>query len=376
MAVLAGGARLLADTPAPAAEPDAGRPSLEAPLALRGQFPLGLPFIDLTPRTAYLAGAGVMRWRIDLSYLSTHAASDALLETFSSESTRPPDGRVTETVLVDTAATTSSRHAYYVDGETARMTIGMTWGVSRRVEIDATLPLLAHGGGVLDSAINEFHSSFHLPDGGRPDFANDQYVVGLTDDGETLFLGEAPQGLGMGDLLLEARVALSGGHERRHAVAAVGAIEIPTGDPDRLDGNGTVDVAAGVEATWRAVRSTWNMGAAYAIPGTFDPAPGLAPRNRIAGYVSAAVLLENRWSALFALHGVTGPFGREQGGSLGGTSLETSIGFRHQATGGGVFEMAVLENLTSEHNVPDVGFYLAWGFAPTGSSRVNALNPP
>lgn len=340
------------------------REPLEAPLALRGQFPLGMPFIDLTPRTAYLAGAGVFRWRLDLSYLSTHAASDALLEEFSSEATRPPDGRVTESVLADTAAATSSGHAYYVDGETARMTVGLTWGLSRRVELDATLPLLAHGGGVLDSAINEFHSTFHLPDGGRPDFSNDQYVVGLTDDGVSVFLGESPQGLGPGDLLLESRVALGGGTGRGYAVSAVASVELPTGDPDRLDGNGSVDVAAGVEATWRAVRSTWSAGAAYAVPGTFDPAPSLAPRNRIAGYVVAAVLLEKRSSALFALHAVAGPFGREQGGSLGGTSLETSIGFRHLTTGGGVFEGAILENLTSDHNVPDVGFYLGWGFRP------------
>ncbi len=270
---------------------------------------------------------------------------------------------MTEQVLRQTAAADPSGHAYYVDGETARLTLGLAWGVSRRIEFDATLPVVAHGGGVMDSAINQFHDFLNLPDGGRPDFANDQYVIGLADESGTVYLGAAPSGVGLGDLALELRVALARPAGDRFALAATGSIELPTGDADRLDGNGSVDVAAGLEATWRAERSTWHFGGGYALPGSFDPAPGLAPRNRIAAYASSAILLRSRNSALIALHAVTGPFGREQGGSLGGTSIETSFGFRHLTAGGGSFEAALLENLTASHNVPDVGFYLAWGFA-------------
>ena len=272
---------------------------------------------------------------------------------------------MTEPVLRQTAAADPSGHAYYVDGETARLTVGLAWGVSRRVELDATLPIVAHGGGVLDSGINQFHDFLHLPDGGRPDFANDQYVVGLTDAGGTVYLGEAPSGAGLGDLALEARVALARPADDRFALAATGSIELPTGDPDRLDGNGSVDAAAGLEATWRADRSTWHLGGGYALPGRFDPAPGLAPRNRISAYASSAILLRSRNSVLIALHAVAGPFGREQGGSLGGTSIETSFGYRHLTAGGDSFEAALLENLTASHNVPDVGLYLGWGFGTT-----------
>jgi len=343
---------------------DDGRAHLEAPLGLRGQFPLGLPFIDLMPRSAFLEERRTWRLHLDLSYVSTHATSDAMLELYADATTRPPDGRVTEAILTDTAATDPSGHAYYVDGETARMTVDFTWGLSRRVELNATLPLLTHSGGFLDPTINEFHDFLHLPDGGRPDFAVDQYVVGLTDDGETVFLGGAPGGIGLGDLLLEARVALARPPGDRFALAATGSIELPTGDADRLDGNGAVDFAGGLEATWRVKRSTWHAGGAYAIPGRFDPAPGLAPRNRIAAYASTAILVGERRSFVIALHGVTGPFGRESGGSLGGTSLETSFAYRQRTSSGGVFEAALLENLTASHNVPDVGIYLGWGFAP------------
>ena len=361
---MAAGGAVHAAPPAEESRP-AGRGRLEAPLELRGQFPLGIPFIDLVPRTAFLAGGGAIRWHADLSYLSTHATSDAMLDLFASDATRPADGLVTEPLLLDTAAGDPSGHAYYVDGETARLSVGVAWGVSRRLEIDATLPLLAHDGGVLDAAIDEFHDVLNLPDGGRPDFASDQYVIGLTDDGETLFLGEAPSGLGLGDLAIEARVALARPAGDRFALAAFGSIELPTGDPDRLDGNGSVDYAAGLEATWRMVRSTWHAGGGYALPGRFDPAPGLAPRNRIAAYASTAILFNGGTSFLIGLHAVTGPFGREAGGSLGSTSIETSFGFRHLTRAGSTFEAAFLENLTADHNVPDVGIYLGWGFAPS-----------
>jgi hypothetical protein len=353
---------LAATPPDDTASGERGR--LEAPLPLRGQFPLSLPFIDLVPESAFIAAHGTLRWHIDLSYLSTHATSDAMLERFATESTRPADGRVTEQVLVDTAATAPSGHAYYVDGETARMTLGLAWGLGGRVTLEATLPLLAHGGGFLDPSINQFHDWFNLPDGGRPDFANDQYVIGLTDDGTTLFRGEAPSGLGVGDLALETRVALARPAGDRFALAGVGTVELPTGGTGRLDGNGSLDAAAGLEATWRAKRSTWHVGGAYAFIGRFDPAPDLAPRDRVAAYASTAILLQSRNSVLLGLHAVTGPFGREHGGSLGRMSFETSFGFRHLTTDGGLFEAAFLENLTADHNVPDVGFYLGWGFSP------------
>lgn len=368
-ALSAGTTPAAAEAPASPAPPAVERDRRDAPLPLRGQFPLGLPFIDLIPRSAFLAPRGSLRWHVDLSYLSTHAASDNMLERFASDSTRPPDGRVTEAVLRDTAAASPSGSAYYVDGETARMTAGIAWSPGDRLTLEATLPLLMRTGGFLDSTINHFHDRLHLPDGGRPDFADDQYVVGLIDAGTTLFLGEAPTGVRLGDVALEARLRIARPAGDRFALAAVGSIELPTGDPDRLDGSGSVDGAAGLEATWRMARSTWHAGGAYAFLGRFDPAPDLAPRNRLSAYASTAILIRDRNSIIFSLHGVTGPFGREPEGSLGQPSFETSFGYRRLTNGGGTFDAALLENLTSDHNVPDVGLYIGWGFPPRPPSR-------
>ena len=267
---------------------------------------------------------------------------------------------MTQTILEQTAAASTSGHAYYVDGETARLTLDLDWGVSRRVDLRVTLPLLAHTGGFLDGPIESYHETFGFPDGGRPSFARDQYVVGLSDRGSTVFLDGAPGGVGIGDLLLETRVALAPPGSPTFALVATGSVELPTGDPDHLDGNGSLDVGAGLIASWRRRRWSFHAGAQYAWLGSWEPAPELAPRNRLAGFWSGTVLLGERSSLVTGILAGTGPFSHHPGGSLGDTAIEISIGVRHAAGNAGAFEAALLENVLPDHNVPDIGVFLGW----------------
>ena len=107
-------------------------------------------------------------------------------------------------------------------------------------------------------------------------------------------------------------------------------------------------------------RWSFHAGAQYAWLGTWEAAPELAPRNRVAGFWSGAFLIKERSSLVTGILAGTGPFTRRPGGSLGDTAIEISIGFRHDAGGAGVFEAALLENILPDHNVPDVGLFLGW----------------
>jgi hypothetical protein len=329
-------------------------------LAVRGEFPLTLPFLDLTPRSAFTAPPGTLTFALGLAYESTHAVSDDLLDIYAEDDGAAYDGRVTQAILEQTAAASSSGRAYFVDGETARLTFDLAWGVSSRVDLRAALPLLTHSGGFLDSPIEAYHATLGFPDGGRPPFARDQYVVGLSEEGATVFLDGAPGGVGLGDLLLETRVALARPGSPTFALAATASIELPTGDQDRLDGNGSLDAGAGLIASWRLRRWSFHAGAQYAWLGPWEPAPELAPRNRLAGFWSGTVLLGEQSSLVTGVLAGTGPFSRRPGGSLGDTAIEISIGIRHATGSAGVFEAALLESILPDHNVPDVGIFLGW----------------
>jgi len=348
-------------TVAPTATADpALRGRLDAPLAVRGQFPLRLPFLDLTPRSAFAASPGTLTFGVGLAYESTHAVSDDLLDLYAQDGGATYDERVTQAILEQTAAAASSGHAYYVDGETARLTLDLDWGVSRRVDLRATLPLVAHAGGFMDGPIERYHDTLGFPDGGRPPFARNRYVVGLSDHGSTVFLDGAPEGVGLGDVLLETRVALTPPDSPTFALAGTGSVELPTGDPDRLDGNGSLDAGVGLIASWRLRRWSFHAGAQYAWLGPWEPAPELAPRDRLAGFWSGAVLFGERSSLIAGILAGTGPFSRRSGGSLGDTAFELSLGVRHDAGNAGVFEVSLLENLLPDLNVPDVGLFLGW----------------
>jgi uncharacterized protein DUF3187 len=349
---------------APAAPGDGAlRATLDAPLPVRGQFPLMLGFLDITPGSAFTPAPGTLTFAAGLAYESTHAASDDILGIYAMDDFATLGGRVTREILAETAADSSSGWAYFVDGETGRLTLDLDWGISRRVELRAGVPLLYHSGGFMDGGIDAYHETFGLSDGGRSDFARNQYVVGLSQDGTTVFIDGAPGGLGLGDMLLETRVALAPAAAAGFALAATASIELPTGDPDRGDGNGSLDAAAGLAASWRLRRWSLHAGSQYAWLGSWDPAPDLAPRNRLAGYFSGALLLGERNALVSGLVAGTGPFERRGGGSLGDTAMEISIGMRHATVSAGVFEAALLENLLPDHNVPDVGFYVGWSRA-------------
>jgi uncharacterized protein DUF3187 len=334
------------------------RARLDDPVALRSQFPLTLPFLSVTPRSAFLPGAGTLQWKVNVAYESTHALSADLLERYSDAGTEA--GIVTRAVLEETAAASSSGHAYYVDGETARLLAEVSWTVTPWVELTVGLPLLAHTGGVLDGPIESYHEAFGFSDGGRPPFARDQYVVGLSDAGHTVFLDGAPGGLRPGDLLTEARFAIAASTDGGFALAGSATLEWPTGDPDRLDGGGSLDTGAGLVASWRMRRTTLHAGAQVAWLGGWESEPALASRHSLSGFFSGAVLVGARTSIVGGLLGSAGPFPRRSGGDLGDTAFELSFGVRHATNGSADFEVGLLENILTDHNVPDVGFFVGW----------------
>lgn len=122
------------------------------------------------------------------------------------------------------------------DGETARTTLSFSHGFAERWQLGIELPLFHVGGGVLDNAIDAWHSALHLPDGGRNERPEDQLSFSLRHSGITFFqLVDAQNGLG--DLQLKGARAFGG--DRGFVVEA--GVKLATGDAEMLAGSGSVD---------------------------------------------------------------------------------------------------------------------------------------
>ncbi len=343
-----------------AADSDAGAaPRLDDPFPLRGQYPLTLPFLDLTPHSAFLLADGETSLSVGLAYESTMTMSTDL-DQFYRSGKGPADGRVTQAILTQVAADSPSGHAYYVDGETLRTTIAGAVGVGTRCELGLTLPLVWHTSGFMDGPIERWHAFWGFPDGGRPEFARDQYVVGYDDRGRAVFLGDAPGGVRAGDLVLSARVALLRSQSGAAALAASADIKAPTGDPDRFDGSGSWDEGVGLLAGWRLGRSSLHFGAQASWLGAWklDDSPTIGHRFALfGGYAFACTPRLTFVGQMLSGHG---PFPSRDGGDLGDPTIEVALGLRHAGAPNNAFEWALLENLTSRLNTTDVGLYLGW----------------
>lgn len=340
---------------APVAEPWFGDP-----LPLRGQMPNLLPFLDLTPATAFLLPRGAWRFNAGVAYENTHAVSDDMVRTYSDGSRH----LLTLPDLEVIAAGSKGGTAYLVDGETLRLSLSGSLGLGARLEAGFELPLLLHTGGVLDQTIESYHDHLGFGDGGRSAFEQDRYIVAYADPDGTFYVEGAPGGLRPGDLAMTLRGSLFESSSGSSAVAATVGIELPTGDADRLEGNGAFDFAFGIEASWRFRRSSVHAGGRYAVPGGWDAAPWVDLGGRAGGFAAWERRFGPDWGMLAQVVFGRGPMPHRVEADLGDQTIELALGFRILAGAAGEIDLALLENLLPSKNAPDVGAYVGWRTRP------------
>ncbi len=157
-----------------------------------------------------------------------------------------PSGKTEGILLLDLASVFSGdeedNEDVYLDGEIYRFTLALRQGFGQRWEAGIDLPYLWHTGGHLDSVVDGFHRTFHLPEGGRNLSARDLLRYSSTRNGQTTLLLDEPQS-GMGDLLLSLGWQLwaDEGPGPGRSLALRGALKLPTGDAQALTGSGSTD---------------------------------------------------------------------------------------------------------------------------------------
>src|SRR5262249_11934156 len=154
------------------------------------------------------------------------------------------------------------------------------WGLGSGLEIDAELPLLLHTGGFFDDTIESYHETFGFGDAGRPAFEQNQRFVAYSDPDGTLFAEGPTGGLRPGDLSVVLRGSLYPSRDGFAALSGSAGVEFPTGSVERIDGNGALDGALGIEASWRYRRSSLHIGGRLGLFGGWDAIPDLDLKPR------------------------------------------------------------------------------------------------
>lgn len=193
-------------------------------MPVRNQHPTQLTVMRLEPSAATVLPAGEVSGRASMAYTSLFLGGS------------------------------TSTSAFAMDGEILRTNFGMRAGVGAGVDFGIDLPVLHTSGGFLDSFLIDYHELFGFPDQGRNDVPNNRFEVFAEKDGQRVYeLREAA--LEFGDVPLTGAWTIV--PVRRQAdgsgspgIAARFGIELPTGDEDAGFGNGEVDYAAGLCATW------------------------------------------------------------------------------------------------------------------------------
>jgi len=134
----------------------------------------------------------------------------------------------------------------FLDGESRRIELGANRGIGNGWEVGFSLPWISYSGGSLDSFIEQWHSTFGLPDGGRPDYRRNQLRFQYQRAG-TSELNFTNAESGIGDLQLNAAYSLASATDS--AVALAAAINLPTGDADKLTGAEATNISLSLAAT-------------------------------------------------------------------------------------------------------------------------------
>jgi hypothetical protein len=344
------------------------------PFPLRNQLPFHLMFLDPSPRPARLLPRRGWRLAWTAAYENTLVATDALVNEFDEPTWAASEGRVSLPVLEQFAdpGFGGSGTAFIMDSETLRTVLDAEYGLGSRLEVGIEVPFLMHTGGFLDPMIENWHHNFHLPTGGRDSFARNIFQMGLVSDGEEIFFSEPPGGIGLGDIVLSAGVALLHGGGTSPSVAVSGVVKLPTGSADDLRGSGSYDYGVSILSGWTPGRSSLSGGFSYVRVGPWALAPGLDLRDSRHLWIAYGFDATPDAAIVGQVSATEGPFRTDDANDLGTVSYEIALGMRWRLPRSLQFEAALIENLDRLSNVPDIGAF--FGLRYRGGSAESAAD--
>ncbi|MEA2238416.1 MAG: hypothetical protein QOC81_3140 [Thermoanaerobaculia bacterium] len=334
----------------PAASQEHG--DILGPLAVRDQYLLSNGFFFFEPESAKVLDDD--DWLVDVhgADSNTFAKSRWISHNLAGDTDRRTGAQTLGLIRMD-----DGQSIFLVDGEIHRTTITAHRGLGANLEVGIAIPFATIGGGTSDGFIEHFHAAFHLGDNQRVAMQRNRETVFIRTDERTYYRQRAA-GTQLGDVALSAKYELPALEDPHLAISVEGALELPTGNIQTLDGSGSLDGGMQLLATRDYGRSQVHASAGILLLG-HNGALGTKPQFVITDSIGASQLLAERTSATAQITISQSPFRTLGAPELTRRSYQLTVGLQHALGRSLTAYAGVVENLITYQNSADAGF--VWG---------------
>jgi len=306
------------------------------PISIRIQNPLYLQNLGLKPRRAETLPLGTMEVRVDSAYSN-------LYEYGWDKKTR-----------LD------------MDMEYWRLGLNVHYGITDDLEVGMEIPFVHFEGGFLDAEIQNFHSFFGFPNGGRESISNGRFSYRFMEGSVDLF-NYPPATFGVGDISFSIKHRLAGEDNNWPDISWFSDIKLPTGRKSRGFGSGSPDFGLGIalDASYKRLYGHFNC--EYLLIGGNSAIDDYVKNQSFAYMVAGEYVILPSWSAIVQLNGQTPMFKSADYDSESGIPLDLVVGFkgieRNIINGGDlIWQFGFTEDVTSKGPSVDFTVFMSIGF--------------
>ncbi len=153
------------------------------------------------------------------------------------------DAALTVDLANNYADDSNTRERIILDGESTRFALTGRYGLGRGFEVGLEIPYVIQSGGFLDSFIENYHSTFGFPNGGREQAPRNRLLYQYQRQGRVL-LNVDQSDNGPGDVkILGGYQVYQDEQKPSRALAVRASLKLPSGDSGHLLGSGSTDLA-------------------------------------------------------------------------------------------------------------------------------------
>jgi hypothetical protein len=249
------------------------------------------------------------------------------------------------------------------DGESQRLALEWRYGLTDNWDLQLEVPWLDHSGGQLDSLIDEWHSVWGLPDGGRAKAPADVLNFHYDAATENFQLGGEVSGIGDTSLSVSRLLYRDSGST---AAIALG-YKFATGEEEDFLGSGADDVFATLRFSGQHQADlplSWHGQLGYLRAGSTRILGNFQKRDLWFAGLAVDWKVAERWSLLAQVDVHAAPADSAISG-LGDEAIMLTVGGRWRFSRDWTVDLNVVEDVRVE-TAPDVSFQASLRYRPGG----------
>ncbi len=244
----------------------------------------------------------------------------------------------------------------YLDYESYRFNFSYQYGLNDNWNLKLDVPIMLQGGGVFDSAIDDWHVLLGLPRANRPFVENNQYEVNYQKQ-NTLFIDLNESSAALGDIQIAIARSLIKGSQR--SLSLWGSLKLATGDSNKISGNGAVDFSVWL-ALNQQISQNWlinaNSGVVILGKNTFQNMP--LSDHALYGHIMFGWRASNNIDLKIQLQGHTSYYHQSRLTILG-DSYFLAFGGSIKINQCNQLDVAMNQNISVDAS-PDVSLLIGW----------------